>query len=68
MYCNLKFDRRFPKPSNFNLFSGGDNDYEEFIAGNYRHIIFNQSLPEGWDDPSCYFAYDKDMGWGRIRK
>lgn len=63
VYCNLKFDRRFPKPSNFNLFSGGDNDYEEFIAGNYRHIIFNQSLQEGWDDPSCYFAYiDKDMG------
>lgn len=63
VYCNLKFDRRFPKPVNFNLFSGGDNDYEEFLAGNYRHIIFNQSLQEGWDDPACYFAYiDKDMG------
>lgn len=63
VYCNLKFDRRFPKPDNFNLFSGGDNDYEEFTKGNYRHIIFNQSLQEGWDDPACYFAYiDKDMG------
>lgn len=63
VYCNLKFDKRFPKPINFNLFSGGDNDYEEFLAGNYRHIIFNQSLQEGWDDPACYFAYiDKDMG------
>ena len=63
VYCNLKFDKRFPKPDNFNLFSGGDNDYEEFIKGNYRHIIFNQSLQEGWDDPACYFAYiDKDMG------
>lgn len=63
VYCNLKFDKKFPKPDNFNLFSGGDNDYEEFIKGNYRHIIFNQSLQEGWDDPSCYFAYiDKDMG------
>lgn len=63
VYCNLKFDKRFPKPQDFNLFSGGDNDYEEFLAGNYRHIIFNQSLQEGWDDPSCYFAYiDKDMG------
>ena len=63
VYCNLKFDKRFPKPDNFNLFSGGDNDYEEFIKGNFRHIIFNQSLQEGWDDPSCYFAYiDKDMG------
>lgn len=63
VYCNLKFDKRFPKPFNFNLYSGGDNDYEEFLAGNYRHIIFNQSLQEGWDDPACYFAYiDKDMG------
>lgn len=63
VYCNLKFDKRFPKPNNFNLFSGGDNDYEEFTRGNYRHIIFNQSLQEGWDDPACYFAYiDKDMG------
>jgi len=63
VYCNLKFEKRFPKPGNFNLFSGGDNDYEEFIKGNYRHIIFNQSLQEGWDDPACYFAYiDKDMG------
>lgn len=63
VYCDLRFDKRFPKPDNFHLFSGGDNDYEEFIAGNYRHIIFNQSLQEGWDDPECYFAYiDKDMG------
>ncbi|MDF2542684.1 MAG: hypothetical protein K0S47_2402 [Herbinix sp.] len=63
IYCNLKFDKKFPKPDNFNLFCGGDNDYEEFMKGNYRHIIFNQSLQEGWDDPACYFAYiDKDMG------
>lgn len=63
VYCNLKFDKKFPKPDNFNLFSGGDNDYDDFIKGNYRHIIFNQSLQEGWDDPTCYFAYiDKDMG------
>lgn len=63
VYCNLRFDKRFPKPSKFNLFNGGDNDYEEFIEGDYRHIIFNQSLQEGWDDPACYFAYiDKDMG------
>lgn len=63
VYCNLKFDKKYPKPDNFNLFSGGDNDYDEFIKGNYRHIIFNQSLQEGWDDPTCYFAFiDKDMG------
>lgn len=63
VYCNLKFDKKFPKPDDFNLFSGGENDYDDFISGNFRHVIFNQSLQEGWDDSSCYFAYiDKDMG------
>lgn len=63
VYCNLKFDGSFPKPNEFNLFSGGDNDYYDFIKGNFKHIIFNQTLQEGWDDPSCSFAYiDKDMG------
>lgn len=63
VYCNLRFDKKFSKPNNFNLYSGGDKDYDNFIRGNYRHIIFNKSLQEGWDDPACYFAYiDKDMG------
>lgn len=63
VYCNLKFDAKFPPPPDFNLFAGGDNDYENFIAGDYQHIIFNLTLQEGWDDPACYFAYvDKDMG------
>jgi type III restriction enzyme len=63
IYCDLKVDKRFPLPINFHLFSGGDNDYNDFITGNYHHIIFNLSLQEGWDDPECYFAYiDKDMG------
>lgn len=63
VYCNLKFDAKFPPPPGFNLFAGGDNDYEAFIAGNYRHIIFNLTLQEGWDDPAVYFGYiDKDMG------
>ncbi|WP_096271751.1 DEAD/DEAH box helicase family protein [Paucisalibacillus globulus] len=63
VYCNLKFDKKFPPPDNFHLFSGGDSDYDDFIDGDYKHIIFNQTLQEGWDDPSCYFAYiDKDMG------
>lgn len=63
VYCNLKFDAKFPPPFDFNLFSGGDNDYESFISGNFQHIIFNLTLQEGWDDPACYFAYiDKDMG------
>ncbi|MBF0556178.1 MAG: DEAD/DEAH box helicase family protein [Nitrospirae bacterium] len=63
VYCNLKFEKKFPPPYSFNLFSGGDNDYETFVAGNFRHIIFNLTLQEGWDDPTCYFAYiDKDMG------
>ena len=63
VYCNLKFDPKFPPPARFNLFSGGDSDYDSFISGDYQHIIFNLTLQEGWDDPACYFAYiDKDMG------
>ncbi|SCM82555.1 conserved hypothetical protein [uncultured Sporomusa sp.] len=63
VYCNLKFDPKYPAPKDFVLFDGGDADYDSFITGNYRHIIFNLTLQEGWDDPECYFAYvDKDMG------
>ncbi len=64
VYCDLKFDRRaFPPPAEFIHFSGGEDDFAVFSAGNYRHIIFNQSLQEGWDDPACCFAYiDKSMG------
>lgn len=63
VYCDLKFDRKFPPPPEFKSFSGGDSDYDEFIKGDYKHILFNLTLQEGWDDPACYFAYiDKDMG------
>jgi type III restriction enzyme len=63
VYCNLDFDRAYPKPEDFILFKNSDKDYDEFIAGDFRHIIFNLSLQEGWDDPACYFAYvDKSMG------
>jgi type III restriction enzyme len=51
------------KPDEVNLFSKGESDFDDFQAGNYQHIIFNLSLQEGWDDPSCYLAYiDKSMG------
>ncbi len=63
VYCDLKFDKKLPPPPMFNVFAGGDSDYDNFVAGNYRHIIFNLGLQEGWDDPECCFAYiDKDMG------
>lgn len=63
VYCDLKFDPKFPPPSGFNLFAGGDSDYDRFKEGDFKHIIFNLSLQEGWDDPQCCFAYiDKDMG------
>ena len=63
VYCDLKFEPKSPKPPFFNLFSGGDSDYDQFMAGKFRHIIFNLSLQEGWDDPACSFGYiDKDMG------
>ncbi|MGV3138165.1 DEAD/DEAH box helicase family protein [Brevibacillus agri] len=63
VYCNLNFSPKYPAPKNFVLFSGGESDYDTFMQGNYKHIIFNLTLQEGWDDPSVYFAYiDKDMG------
>lgn len=62
IYANLSFlDGN--KPDAVNLFSKGENDFDEFTAGDYQHIIFNQALQEGWDDPACYLAYiDKSMG------
>jgi type III restriction enzyme len=64
VYCDLRLDRHdFPPPPDFKLFSGGDQDFATFSAGRYSHIIFNQSLQEGWDDPACCLAYiDKSMG------
>lgn len=64
VYCDLKFDHKYnPPPSEFILFSGGEDDFSVFTAGNYHHIIFNLGLQEGWDDPACSFAYiDKSMG------
>ena len=63
VYCNLKMDKDFPAPLEFELFGQGDSDYERFVSGDFRHIIFNQSLQEGWDDPYVYFAYiDKSVG------
>lgn len=64
VYCDLKVDRSdHPLPSDFKLFSGGEEDFAIFTAGNYKHIIFNLALQEGWDDPACAFAYiDKSMG------
>lgn len=62
VYANLKFADG-NKPDEFNLFSKKESDFEEFTAGNYQHIVFNQALQEGWDDPACYLAYiDKSMG------
>jgi type III restriction enzyme len=63
VYCDLKVDKNYPLPDEFTLFRGGDKDYEQFVKGDYRHIIFNQSLQEGWDDPWVFFAYiDKGIG------
>ncbi len=63
VYCDLKISAAQPLPPEFILFGGGENDYAAFTTGGYRHIIFNLSLQEGWDDPECYLAYiDKSMG------
>lgn len=62
VYADLKTHKDFLLPADFTLFNGGERDYEDFVAGDYRHIIFNQTLQEGWDDPSVYFAYvDRTM-------
>lgn len=61
-YANLDTHKDYPLPEEFVLFKGGDNDYEAFTSGNFRHVIFNLTLQEGWDDPETYFAYvDKSM-------
>ena len=63
VYCSLKTDKDYPLPPGFCLFKGADKDYDDFVAGDFRHVIFNLGLQEGWDDPLCYFAYiDKSMG------
>lgn len=62
VYCSLKTSKDYPLPDEFRLFKGGDKDYSQFIEGDFRHVIFNLSLQEGWDDPLAYFAYvDKSM-------
>ncbi len=62
IYANLSFIEG-NKPTEVNLFSKGESDFEAFTAGDFQHIIFNLSLQEGWDDPACYLAYvDKSMG------
>ena len=62
IYADLHFSDG-NKPDEVNLFSNGENDFDDFASGDYKHIIFNKSLQEGWDDPACYLAYiDKSMG------
>jgi type III restriction enzyme len=62
VYCSLATNKDYPLPAAFQLFKGGDKDYEAFTIGDFRHVIFNLSLQEGWDDPLAYFAYiDKSM-------
>jgi len=62
VYADLKTHKDFPLPLDFTLFSGGERDYNDFVAGDFHHIIFNQTLQEGWDDPAVYFAYiDRTM-------
>jgi type III restriction enzyme len=66
IYSQLKFTPAFPPPKTLRLLSGGDNDYTEFLQGGFEHIIFNLTLQEGWDDPTCGFAFiDKEMASAR---
>ena len=66
IYSQLKFSKDAPAPKSMRVLSGGDRDYSDFINGDFEHIIFNLSLQEGWDDPTCGFAYiDKEMASAR---
>jgi type III restriction enzyme len=66
IYSQLKFASGFAPPPSMRVLSGGDNDYSAFLQGNFEHIIFNLGLQEGWDDPTCGFAYiDKEMASAR---
>ena len=42
VYANLDVHRDYELPTDFNLFSGAERDYESFTSGKFRHIIFNQ--------------------------
>lgn len=66
VYSQLKFPKDAPPPKSMRVLSGGDRDYTDFIDGDFEHIIFNLGLQEGWDDPTCGFAYiDKEMASSR---
>lgn len=66
VYSQLKFAPGFAPPPSMRVLSGGDNDYTTFLQGDFEHIIFNLGLQEGWDDPTCGFAYiDKEMASSR---
>jgi type III restriction enzyme len=66
VYSQLKFSKEAPAPRAMRVLSGGDRDYTDFINGDFEHIIFNLGLQEGWDDPTCGFAYiDKEMASAR---
>lgn len=55
VYCSLKGN---DFPENFHLIK----KFEDLQRGNFKHIIFNLGLQEGWDDPEVYFAYiDKTL-------
>lgn len=54
IYCSLQGS---DFPENFHLIK----KYSD-LTSNYRHIIFNLGLQEGWDDPEVCFAYiDKTL-------
>lgn len=55
------------KPTDFNLFGKKEDDFFVFQAGKFQHIIFNQSLQEGWDDPECYLGYIDKSIESRVR-
>ncbi|MCE8163576.1 MAG: DEAD/DEAH box helicase family protein [Candidatus Moeniiplasma glomeromycotorum] len=63
--AKVDFKKKPDKKYHFNLFDGNakENNYQNFLKGEYEHIIFNKGLIEGWDDPLVYCAYiDRNIG------
>ena len=61
--CEPDHSLQGTKPDEVNLFSKGENDFDDFTVGKLPAHHLQSLLQEGWDDPACYLAYiDKSMG------
>ncbi|CAI2185916.1 16847_t:CDS:2, partial [Funneliformis geosporum] len=61
VYCDLKFSREFPKPSEFNLFAGsGEKKYQEFTSA------ITHQLPELLNTAHFYIQVEKQSTFQEV--